>query len=145
MQYYKKLKTEDGNVSDDFMNDRKNSDGTVIEKNIFSKDGCKMAGAAKIASEITGKNINLLDINNSFDSNKDGLLTREEIESGLENLLGKEYDVKSDFWKVQLSAEKLDKISSADDANTTYVLGDSDDSKKIYGINEIQTFTVIRK
>jgi len=180
---------------DEKMNDTKDSDGKVIDENTFSKDGCKMAGAAKIASEITGENVSLLDVNNKFDSNKDGLLTQKEIETGLESLLGEEYDVKSDFWKVQLSPEKLNEISSADDANTTYVLGkadfgdlnndgktdyhwivlegwsmnsngqiqfnydgtsdndvgrtyilgESDFNNKVYGIKEIQTFTLTKK
>lgn len=188
MQCYKNESYKYQPGIDGKMNDTKDSNGKVIDENTFSKDGCKMAGAAKIASEITGENVSLLDVNSKFDSNKDGLLTQKEIETGLESLLGEEYDVKSDFWKVQLSPEKLNEISSADDANTTYVLGFSEDcygghwivlegwsinnngqvqfnydgtsdndigrtyvlgasdsSKKIYGINEIQTFTVIRK
>ena len=188
MQYYKNLNSVDGEVSDKFMNDKKNSEGNIVEQNSFSTDGCKMSGAAKIASEITGRNISLLDINNNFDKNKDRLLIQQEIEGGLQNLLGEDYEVKSDTWKVQLTKEKLSELTSADDANTTYVLGfapecfgghwvviegwstnengqvvfdydgtsdndvgrtyvlgKSDVSKKIYGIERIETFSVSKK
>lgn len=40
---------------------------------------------------------------------------------------------------------KLAELSSAEDANTTYVLGKSDVSKKIYGIERIETFSVSKK
>ena len=48
--------------------------------NTFSHQGCKMTAAAKIASEVTGKDVDIfLDINQKWDSGKDGYLTKEEI------------------------------------------------------------------
>lgn len=123
MQIYKNAPYKYQPGIDEKMNDRKDENGNIIEENSFSTDGCKMAGAAKIASEISGKEVSLWNINKKFDVNADGLLSQEEIEYGLQNLVGDDYEVKSDNWKVQLTKDKLSELTSTDDANTTYVLG----------------------
>lgn len=121
MQYYK-------NTPDDELmyGTTKDDDGNDVE-NVFSKKGCMEAAVAKVLSEISGKPILLTDINSDVDVNHDGELSRYEIEKGMDKILDKElgdiYDVSSDYWETQLTKEKLAELTSADDANTTYVLG----------------------
>ena len=52
-----------------------------------------MTAAAKVASHATGTDVGLYEINTNWDSNKDGLLTDEEITSGLNNLLDKNLEM----------------------------------------------------
>lgn len=70
------------------------------KEELFSKEGCKMTAAAKVAFQATGTDVGLYEINTNWDSNKDGLLTDEEITSGLNNLLDEKfrdvYDVKTE-------------------------------------------------
>ena len=93
MQYYKKNKDKYG-VFTDFFDDSMNG-----KEELFSKEGCKMTAAAKVAFQATGTDVGLYEINTNLDSNKDGLLTDEEITSGLNNLLDEKfrdvYDVKT--------------------------------------------------
>ena len=78
----------------DFFDDSMNG-----KEELFSKEGCKMTAAAKVVSQATGTDVGLYEINTNWDSNKDGLLTDEEITSGLNNLLDEKfrdvYDVKT--------------------------------------------------
>ena len=93
MQYYKKNKDKYG-VFTDFFDDSMNG-----KEELFSKEGCKMTAVAKVASQASGTDVGLYDINTKWDANKDGLLTKEEICLGLNNLLdeqlGDVYDVKT--------------------------------------------------
>ena len=95
--------------------------------NTFSHQGCKMTAAAKVASEITGKEIDMFcDINQIWDSDKNGLLTREEIATGLNNLLDETF---GDIFNVQteskknISIDNLKNISNKNkDIGATFVL-----------------------
>ena len=93
MQFYRKNKDKYG-IFTDFFDDSMNG-----KEELFSKEGCKMTAAAKVASQATGTDVGLYEINTNLDSNKDGLLTDEEITSGLNNLLDEKfrdvYDVKT--------------------------------------------------
>lgn len=94
MQFYRKNKDKYG-IFTDFFDDSMNG-----KEELFSKEGCKMTAAAKVVSQATGTDVGLYEINTNWDSNKDGLLTDEEITSGLKNLLdekfGDVYDVKTE-------------------------------------------------
>ena len=91
-------------------------------KNCFSKKGCLMTAIAKIASEITGKVIDLLEINQKVDTDKNGELSIDEISNGLNNILdtflGDVYDV---------SVKDIRNVKQSDLENnvsfTTFVLG----------------------
>lgn len=113
--------------NDKLMNDTKDSSGNVIFENSFSTDGCKMTGAAKIATDLIGKEVKLLEnVNNEFDVNKDGLLTRDEISSGINNLLIKQgcntkKVVSERIDGTSLSKKTFDSIVNSE--NTIYVLG----------------------
>ena len=50
----------------------------------FSKVGCKMTGASKIQTEVTGIETDPKYINDNFDTNGDGLITRDEITDGIQ-------------------------------------------------------------
>lgn len=93
MKFYRKNKDKYG-IFTDFFDDSMNG-----KEKLFSKEGCKMTAAAKVVSQATGTDVGLYEINTNWDSNKDGLLTDEEITSGLNNLLdekfGDVYDVKT--------------------------------------------------
>ena len=114
MQFYKKLGTVKGMEYDLAMNDGKDQNGNVIDF-LFSSTGCLMAGTAKIASEATGQNISLLDINEKCDINKDGLLDYEEISKGLQDILGQDFEVKTDYWQDYLSKEKFEDCAEKGD------------------------------
>lgn len=114
MQFYKNLGTVKGMEYDLAMNDGKDQNGNVIDF-LFSSSGCLMAGTAKIASEATGKNISLLDINEKCDINKDGLLDYEEISKGLQDILGEDFEVKTDYWQDYLSKEKFEDCAEKGD------------------------------
>ena len=91
--------------------------------NTFSHQGCKMTAAAKIASEVSGQDIDLYcDINQKWDNDKkDGLMSDKEIAAGLKSLLGDDYNVNTKKIDAEdLSINKLKTI--ADSENTTYVL-----------------------
>lgn len=87
MQFYRKNKDKYG-IFTDFFDDSMNG-----KEELFSKEGCKMTAAAKVASQATGTDVGLYEINTNWDSNKDGLLTDEEITSGLKNLLDKNLEM----------------------------------------------------
>ena len=130
MHYYKSWGTVDGTVTNSVMNNTKNANGEVIDENIFSKDGCLMTAVAKVLSEKTGKNITPLDVNNKVDTNSDGLLSFDEIKNGLNSFLGKDFNIKADYWEAQLSKEKFENAAKVGD---TYILarayGDFDKNK----------------
>ena len=63
------------------------------KEELFSKEGCKMTAVAKVASQASGTDVGLYDINTKWDANKDGLLTDEEITFGLKNLLDKNLEM----------------------------------------------------
>lgn len=86
---------------------------------LFSESGCLMTAVAKVASEITGKEISLIGINNLFDKNIDGLLEFDEINNGFNELFGKEYNIEADYWENKLS---MDKFIEAAEKGDTYVL-----------------------
>ena len=57
------------------LDEKMNGDG-----NTFSHQGCLMTAVAKIASEVSGKEIDpYLDVNQKIDKNKDGKLSVDEI------------------------------------------------------------------
>ena len=86
MQFYRKNKDKYGIFTDFF-------DDLDEKEELFSKEGCKMTAAAKVASQATGTDVGLYEINTNWDSNKDGLLTDEEITFGLKNLLDKNLEM----------------------------------------------------
>lgn len=61
----------------------------------FSKVGCKMTGASKIQTEVTGIETDPKYINDNFDTNGDGLITRDEITDGIQESLPSNYKVTS--------------------------------------------------
>lgn len=94
------------------------------EGNSFSKQGCKMTAAAKIASEVSGNDIDIfVDINQKWDNNDDGLLGKDEICSGLQLLLGDDYIISGEkILSKDLSLDKLKSYVNSED--TTYVLAE---------------------
>lgn len=122
---------------DSTMQDHKNDGLNKMNgNNEFSKVGCKMEGASKILTEITGKDIDITKVNDEYDTNKDGLMTQAEITAAIEkNLSGdqtvssdylEKRTVTSDYWEKQLTKEKLDEIANSQEG-TTYVLGRAED------------------
>ena len=125
MQFYKKLGTVKGMEYDSAMNDGKEQNGNVIDF-LFSSTGCLMAGTAKIASEATGQNISLLDINQKVDTNSDGLLSVNEITAGLNLFLDEKFGDMYDVAGKNIENPTLDTLRSLENSNvnnTTYVLG----------------------
>lgn len=104
------------------LDEKMNGDG-----NTFSIKGCLMTAVAKIASEVSGKEIDpYLDVNQKIDKNKDGKLSVDEISNGLnsllDDLLGDIYDVNvNNIENVNLS--DLQNNVSENLSTTTYVLG----------------------
>lgn len=104
------------------LDEKMNGDG-----NTFSHQGCLMTAVAKIASEVSGKEIDpYLDVNQKIDKNKDGKLSVDEISNGLnsllDDLLGDIYDVNvNNIENVNLS--DLQNNVSENLSTTTYVLG----------------------
>ena len=104
------------------LDEKMNGDG-----NTFSTKGCLMTAVAKIASEVSGKEIDpYLDVNQKIDKNKDGKLSVDEISNGLnsllDDLLGDIYDVNvNNIENVNLS--DLQNNVSENLSTTTYVLG----------------------
>ena len=117
MQYYRKNKDKYG-IFTDFLDDSMNG-----------KEGCKMTAVAKVASQASGTDVGLYDINTKWDANKDGLLTKEEICLGLNNLLdeqlGDVYDVKTKSVDNP-TLKNLNDIAN-DTTGITYVLGKAAD------------------
>jgi hypothetical protein len=104
----------------------KEVDSSMNGNNEFSKVGCKMEGASKILTEITGKDIDITNVNDEYDTNKDGLMTQTEITSAIEKNLSENQTVTSDYWEKQLTKETLDEIANSQEG-TTYVLGRAED------------------
>ena len=104
------------------LDEKMNGDG-----NTFSHQGCLMTAVAKIASEVSGKEIDpYLDVNQKIDKNKYGKLSVDEISNGLnsllDDLLGDIYDVNvNNIENVNLS--DLQNNVSENLSTTTYVLG----------------------
>ena len=104
------------------LDEKMNGDG-----NTFSTKGCLMTAVAKIASEVSGKEIDpYLDVNQKIDKNKDGKLSVDEISNDLnsllDDLLGDIYDVNvNNIENVNLS--DLQNNVSENLSTTTYVLG----------------------
>ncbi len=97
-------------------------DGTMNGNNHFSLVGCKMCGAAKIASEVAGHKVEMKDdINDLYDANGDGYLSREEVEEAIRAQLPEGKTVQSDWFEKTLTKEKLDEIAGWE--GTTYILG----------------------
>lgn len=88
-----------------------------------------MTAVAKVASQASGTDVGLYDINTKWDANKDGLLTKEEICLGLNNLLdeqlGDVYDVKTKSVDNP-TLKNLNDIAN-DTTGITYVLGKAAD------------------
>ena len=90
--------------------------------NSFSLSGCKMCGAAKIASEVAGRKIEMKDdINDKYDANADGYMSLEEVTSAINANVPEGKTLKSDWFEKTLTKEKLDEIAGWD--GTTYILG----------------------
>ena len=102
-----------------------NKDGKEI-KHTFSNHGCKMEGAAQITREITGGNTSIQDVNNKYDTNKDGLLTQQEITNGINSNLKEGQSLKVDYFEKTLSEETVRTIAASSEG-TTYVLGRAED------------------
>ena len=98
-----------------------NNDGEK-ESYRFSKVGCKMEGASQIASEITDSDISITDVNNNYDTNKDGLLTQQEITNGITSNLKDGQSLSVGNFEETLSAEIVRNIATSSEG-TTYVLG----------------------
>ena len=111
MQYYKNNK--------EYMFHHGAKDDAMNGGYLFSKAGCLMTAVAKVASEKTGEDIPLVEINKKFDKNLDGLLSFYEIQDGFNELLGDDYNIKADFWEDKLSKDKF--IAAANEEDT-YVL-----------------------
>lgn len=131
MQYYINQHTADGDVTDKIMNDTKGENNEIIEAHSFSTDGCLMTVCAKIASEKLGRNVQLIEINNLFDKNSDGLLSYEEIEQGFIDILGEDYNIEADYFTEGRELNKNQFINAAQKGDT-YVLarayGDFDEN-----------------
>ena len=104
------------------LDEKMNGDGYC-----FSKKGCLMTAVAKLASEISGKEIDpYLDVNQKIDKNKDGKLSVDEISNGLNSLLD---DILGDIFDVtvnnieDVNLSDLQNNISDDLSTTTYVLG----------------------
>ena len=123
MQYYVKNKKKYG-VFTDFFDDSMNG-----KEELFSKEGCKMTAAAKVASQASGTDVGLYEINTNWDTDKNGLLTKEEISLGLNNLLdekfGDVYDVKTNAIDNPTLENLQDIVENS--SGTTYVLGKAAD------------------
>ena len=102
-----------------------NADGEK-ESYRFSKAGCKMEGTSQIASEITDTDISITTVNNNYDTNKDGLLTKEEIEKGINSNLSEGQSLTVDYYENTLSEETVRTIAASSEG-TTYVLGRAED------------------
>ena len=106
--------------------DKMNGTDKQGNSNKLSKSGCKMEGASKIITEVSGKDVDIVKINKDYDSNNDGFLNQEEITTAIQKELPEGKTVIADNWEKQLSKEKLDEI--ADHQNgTTYILGRAED------------------
>ena len=97
------------------------------EKNLYSTVGCKMQGAAKILSEILGLDVSISKVNEGCDTNNDGLLCREEIESYAKKNLDSNKAIKTDYFEKTLDKSVIDSIPSLDGDKFTYVLGRAED------------------
>jgi len=106
--------------------DKMNGKDSEGNDNQFSLVGCKMEGASKILTEITGQDIDITTVNGSYDTNRDGLMTQSEITAAIEKNLSEEQTLVSDYWEKQLTKEKLDEIANNQNG-TTYVLGRAED------------------
>lgn len=93
------------------------------EDNSFSTDGCKMEGAAKIISEILGKDTSIMTVNSQCDKNLDGLLGQNEIASYLNSKLDGNKKIDTSAYEKSLDKTVLDGITSIDGDSFTYVLG----------------------
>ena len=86
----------------------------------FSKNGCKMTGAAKILSEITGEEIDPKYINDNADTNGDGLLTKEEFADEIKRNLPDNYKVETKRIENP-TAKDLEEIQN-DESKLNYIL-----------------------
>jgi hypothetical protein len=93
--------------------------------NKFSLVGCKMEGTAKLLSEISDSKVDITAVNSDYDTNKDGLMTQEEITAAIQDKLPDGKTVTSDYFEKTLTKETLDSISQQD--GVTYVLGRAED------------------
>ena len=93
------------------------------DSNEYSKVGCKMEGAAKIISEILAEDTSISDVNKGCDTNKDGLLCREEIAAYIDSKLDSNKQLKTDYFEKSLDKSVLDSLTSNDGNSFTYVLG----------------------
>lgn len=106
--------------------DELKADKSMNGNTSFSLEGCKMEGASKLLTEITGNHVDITEVNNKYDKNKDGLMTQEEITAAIKDKLPDGKKIKTDYWEVTLSKEKLDAIANSTEG-TTYVLGRAED------------------
>ena len=97
------------------------------DSNKFSQVGCKMTGTSKIASSAAGYDISIMDVNDKYDTNKDGLMTQAEIAAAIEANLLEGVELQTDYWENQLSKEKLSEISDSEYATTTFILARAED------------------
>ncbi len=109
----------------DYKKDTKKDNSMNGAGNSFSTVGCKMEGTAKLLSQISGSKVDILDVNNNYDKNKDGLMTQEEITAAIKNKLKDGQTVTPDYYELKLCKETLDTISNQE--GTTYVLGRAED------------------
>jgi len=93
------------------------------DENEYSKVGCKMQGASKIISEILAEDTSISTVNEKCDTNKDGLLTQQEITKYIEGNLDSNKTISIDYWENSLDKKVIDNLSSSDGNSFTYVLG----------------------
>ncbi len=122
----KDLNNPDYVPDSDIMNGEYINEDGEKESYRFSKVGCKMEGASQIASEITGSDVSITDVNNNYDTNKDGLLTQQEISNCISSNLKEGQSLKIDYYELTLSAETVRTIAASSEG-TTYVLGRAED------------------
>lgn len=101
----------------------KDLDAIMNGNNSFSTDGCKMEGAAKIISEILGKDTSIMTVNSQCDKNMDGLLGQGEITSYINSKLDGNKKLSATSYEQSLDKSVLDSIPSNDGNSFTYVLG----------------------
>lgn len=119
MQDYRDYKDEENKKNQADINAK---DGQMNGSNSFSLSGCKMCGAAKIASEVAGRKIEMKDdINDKYDANADGYMSLAEVTSAISANVPEGKTVKSDWFEKTLTKEKLDEIAGWE--GTTYILG----------------------
>jgi len=102
------------------------TDNSMNGGNTYSKSGCLMTGTAKLLTQITGIDFDEVKVNQSYDTNTDGLMSEDEITSAIRANLTSGKQVQSDCFESTLTKQTLDSIAGSSDG-TTYMLGRAED------------------